>query len=332
MIANIMKELLSERNSLLSSSLNPLPGSVPYNNYRPLNIPGRYDGYVLFDVVLDLFPHIDSEQWLRWFDLGHLQQDNNPVHPSRRVRGGESFQHLFPNTIEPAVNANIRWIWEDEDLVGLVKPAPLPVHPCGRFNRNTLTYFLDDVLGFHDLRLVHRLDANTSGLMVLAKSAQAATNLRKQFESGEVSKHYLARVIGHPDTERLVCDAPIGRNRHDGGSRSVEATGQTAYTEFQVLKKFKDGTCLISAKPKTGRTNQIRIHLWELGFPIVGDPTYRPKKNIQSKQTLDVDEPMMCLHAQTLGFLHPRSSESLRLNSELPAWANETAEALSPSQ
>ena len=153
--------------------------------------------------------------------------------------------HLFPDTVEPDVNANIRLIWEDSSLIGLIKPAPLPSHPSGRFNRNTLTYLLEQVYGSGVIRLVHRLDANTSGVMLLAKNADIATELRMQFESGQVVKTYIARVIGHPSAQKFVGDSPIGRHRFQAGSRGVSEKGVAALTEFRVLKKLDDGTSLI---------------------------------------------------------------------------------------
>ena len=317
-----MRDLILKRNQQFAVASTPLPGSEAYDNERPLNIPGRYDGMTLWEVVLDLFPHIAASQWDEWFSSGHLMQDSLPVRRSRRVRGGESFGHLFPATVEPRVNADIRCIWEDDSLVGLIKPAPLPVHPCGRFNRNTLSYFVDEVFGRDTLRLIHRLDSNTSGLMVLAKSPEAATHLGEQFESGAIEKQYLARVIGVPDRMTFSCDARIGRNRIDGGGRSVQEKGQAAETLFTVLRDFSDGTSLVQATPKTGRTNQIRIHLWEVGFPILGDPTYLPEKQTCARQTLSIEDPPMCLHAHSLRFIHPHSRCETKLEAEVPSWAS----------
>lgn len=316
-----MKNLLSLRSIELTKIADPLPGSIPYDNHRPLNIPGRFDGQMLFDTVIELFPHISRQQWEAWFDSGHILQNGAPVQPGRVVRGGECFQHVFPDTVEPPVSTEIRWVWEDDCVVALAKPSPLPVHPCGRFNRNTLGFFLDQIYGLGALRLVHRLDANTSGLMILAKTTQYATDLRKQFEASIVEKRYLARVMGHPLTESFHCDEPIGRHRFGAGGRTVEESGLPALTNFRVLERYGDGTSLVTAEPKTGRTNQIRIHLWQLGFPIIGDPTYLSEGRTQAKQTLSPDEPVMCLHAASLRFQHPQTLTEMKLCAESPPWA-----------
>lgn len=317
---SIMQDILSNRNSQFARIAKNLPGAVAYDNYRPLNIPGRYDGAVLSEVVLDLFPHVSSNQWEEWFDAGYITKEGCPVSHEYLVRGGEQLMHLFPDTVEPDVNANIRLIWEDSSLIGLIKPAPLPSHPSGRFNRNTLTYLLEQVYGSGVIRLVHRLDANTSGVMLLAKSADVATELRMQFESGQVVKTYIARVIGHPSAQKFVGDSPIGRHRFQAGSRGVSEKGVAALTEFHVLKKLDDGTSLIQAEPKTGRTNQIRIHLWDAGYPILGDPTYLAGHRTDSRQTLDTDDVAMCLHAKSLEFVHPETSEVIRFESDMPQW------------
>ncbi|MEC8474144.1 MAG: RluA family pseudouridine synthase [Planctomycetota bacterium] len=318
----MMQDLLEKRNSQLSSVTMPLPGASPYDNERPLNIPGRYDGGTLFEVVVSLFPHIQPSQWQAWFDAGHIRKKGVPVQSNRTVRGGESFIHVFPKTVEPDVNVDVRWIWEDDSVVGLFKPAPLPVHPCGRFNRNTLMHFINQVMGEGVLKLVHRLDANTSGLMLFAKSAEASDSLRHQFESGGVEKRYIARVIGQPLQDRFVCDAPIGRSRVLAGGREIEELGLTAITEFQVIARMRDGTSMVEAVPKTGRTNQIRIHLWEMGYPIVGDPAYLPDKQRVNRQTLNLSDDPMCLHAESLRFIHPRDKKPIQLKVGLPRWAS----------
>lgn len=321
-----MDHLLAQRNAALRHHADPLPGSRPYDNYRPISIPARLDGRTLFECVRVMYPQIEASQWEAWFAAGHILRDGLAVRRSREVRGGEQFWHWFPQTVEPDVNADIDLIWEDPALIGLCKPAPLPVHPCGRFNRNTLTFLLDAVYGKGGTRLVHRLDANTSGVMVLAKSKQDATCLREQFESNRVHKQYLARILGHPREDRFTGDARISRDRSCAGGRRLDPQGLEAVTEFDVIERYADGTSLVQATPRTGRTNQIRIHLWSLGMPISGDPTYLPNHRYQGRQTLTKDCPRMCLHASSLTFLHPQSRQSIRLEAPQPIWSQQVAD------
>jgi 23S rRNA-/tRNA-specific pseudouridylate synthase len=135
-----------------------------------------------------------------------------------------------------------------------------------------------------------------------------------------VEKLYLARVQGHPTEDSFVCEAPISREAGALGGREVdEAGGDEARTEFRVLSRDADGTALLEARPITGRTNQIRIHLWQLGFPILGDPTYLPGGAVGDTQTLAVGAPPMCLHAARVSFVHPLSKERVTFESK-PAW------------
>ncbi len=315
-----MKQFLEYRNASLRRASQPLPGSRPYDNYRPINIPARLDGRTLGECVRALHPQIDPQQWDEWFRLGHILSDGRPARSSRSVRGGEQFWHWFPDTVEPDVDAGIRVIWEDATLVGLAKPAPLPVHPCGRFNRNTLTWLLDSVYGNGSLRLVHRLDANTTGVMVLARSRTAATNLREQFEQNRVRKRYLVRILGQPAEDSIVCDHRISRDRSSAGARALDPGGLEAITEVHILERFDDGTSLAEAIPQTGRTNQIRIHLWSMQMPVIGDPTYLPGGQIAPTQTLTTACPRMCLHAWSLTLNHPDRGEAMTLTAEAPAW------------
>lgn len=321
----MMDETIRDRNTLLSQlgTTGPLPGSVPYDNDRPINVPARHSGQTLFQCVRALHPHVSSQQWRDWFDQGHILLDAAPVSMDRVVKGGEQYQHRFPETIEPDVNAKITILWEDESLVAVNKPAPLPVHPSGRFNRNTLIRLIRYAYGEQDLRVVHRLDANTTGLLLLARSRGSATALSRQFDANQVSKRYLARCHGRPDGDAFTCREPIRRHPDAAGLRCVDPSGRSAVTQFRVLSEEVNGTCLLEARPLTGRTNQIRVHLWSLGYPIVGDPAYLPDGQLAAQQTLRVDQPPMCLHAASLSLKHPATGEPLELEAPSPEWANE---------
>lgn len=316
----LMKQDLEHRNASLRRVSRPLPGSRPYDNHRPINIPARLDGHSLMECVCAMYPQIEPQQWEQWFQLGQILDHRRPVSSSRRVRGGEQFWHSFPETVEPDVNADVRVIWEDTTLVAVAKPAPLPVHPCGRFNRNTLTYLLNSVFGSDALRLVHRLDANTTGVMVLAKSKHAATNLREQFEGNQVQKRYLARILGQPEEDSILCRDRISRERASAGVRGIDPDGLDAHTEIQVLHRFADGTTLVEAIPRTGRTNQIRIHLWSMQMPVMGDPTYLAGRRLAATQTLTPQCPPMCLHAASLSLHHPDRDEMMTFLADTPSW------------
>ncbi len=200
------------------------------------------------------------------------------------------------------------------------KPAPLPLHPSGRFNRNTLQSILNEVYHPQKLRPVHRLDANTTGVVVFARTREFARQLQTQFAAGGVEKRYVARIQGAPAADEFACDAAIGEATTDLGARAVDEQGQAALTTFRVLRRLGDETTLVEATPVTGRTNQIRVHLWHLGWPIVGEQAYLPAGRLGETQTHEVDDAPLCLHAREIAFEHPLSGERVRFECAAPAW------------
>ena len=156
---------------------------------------------------------------------------------------------------------------------------------------------------------------------MLTQSRQWAARLQPQFQRGEVEKTYLARVQGHPTWDTTSCDAPIGRESQECGGRIVDPEGLTSLTEFKVLQRYEDGTTLIEARPRTGRTNQIRIHLWHLGLPICGDPLYLPGGQLGTEQTVNIQAPPLNLHAWKIAFAHPRDGQQVAFTAPPPDWA-----------
>ncbi|WP_395735825.1 sulfurtransferase [Prosthecobacter sp.] len=316
------RENLEQRHAALRAAVTPLPGSVPYDQTRPLNVPEACDSTSILDCLCHVMPHIPREQWLAVCEEGRIVTDDREIVPAHQiVRAGERYLHLKPAQREPDVNADIRVLCEDEAIIVLNKPAPLPVHVGGRFNRNTLQFILNTV--WHPLkpRSVHRLDANTTGVTVLCKTRHFASFVQPQFERGEVEKIYLARVKGHPSQDEFACEAPVSGEAGKLGGRNVDAEGQEARTEFRVLRRDADGTALLEARPLTGRTNQIRIHLWHLGYAILGDATYLADGSVGETQTLAVGDPPLCLHALRITFTHPLTKERVTFSAEQPEWA-----------
>jgi UPF0176 protein len=316
------RENLAQRHVAIRQAVTPLPGSVPYDQTRPLNVPEACDHATILDCLCHVMPHIPREQWLAVCEEGRIVTDDQVIVQAHQiVRAGERYLHLKPAQREPDVNADIRVMFEDEAIIVLNKPAPLPVHVGGRFNRNTLQFILNTV--WHPLkpRSVHRLDANTTGVTLLCKTRHFASFVQPQFERGDVEKLYLARVKGHPPQDAFTCDAPISGEAGKLGGRNVDAEGQEARTEFRVLRRDADGTALLEARPLTGRTNQIRIHLWHLGFPIVGDAAYLADGEVGETQTLAVGDPPLCLHALRITFTHPLTKERVTFEAEPPEWA-----------
>jgi RluA family pseudouridine synthase len=223
--------------------------------------------------------------------------------------------------VEPEVSPDVRILHEDEAIIVLQKPAPLPVHPSGRFNRNTLQYFLHAAYHPQKPRAAHRLDANTTGLLVCTRTRHFAGLLQTQFARREVDKIYLVKVGGHPAWDQFVSEASISEAVGEVGTRTVDdAEGLAAKTEFRVQHRCGDGTTLLEARLFTGRTNQIRVHLWDLGFPVCGDPVYLADHRLGTSQTLTLNDPPLCLHAWKLSFNHPLSKQRTSFQAELPDW------------
>lgn len=304
-----------ERNEALAAGLRVLPGSIPYTNRRRLNVGGRFDALTLGAFLARRHPHIDPSVWQASLRGGRLELDGRVVESlEQRVRGGNQIVHVIEAQVEPKVSAALRFLHEDEDIVVLSKPAPLPVHPSGRFNKNTVLGLMASV--FDDLRVlpVHRLDADTTGVLVLAKHPTAARQLGAQFEARTVGKRYLARVHGS-SPRRFTGTAPIAREPNSEGKRTTRS-GAAALTHFWTL--YSRSESLVAAWPRSGRTNQIRLHLRDAGHPIVGDRAYGHDADdeFQSGGAL-------CLHADSIRLRQPSSGRWARFDAARPAWVSE---------
>ena len=317
-------EVVAQRQRALRHVISPLPGKGPYDNYRPIKIGLEYDRQAIATVLTAMFDHVPAQQWLDALHVGRIVRTNlEAVTADHPVRAGERYLHCLPDTCEPDVNAAIEFLWEDDALVVVNKPAPLPMHPSGRFNRNTLTFIVGEVFAPERPRLCHRLDSNTTGVAILAKTKHTAHIVQAQFDRGLVRKRYVARVQGHPAADTFACDAPISAEAGVAGSRTIdEVAGLAARTEFTVLARLSDGTALIEARPLTGRTNQIRVHLWELGLPIVGDQAYLPNRQHGETQTGSTADAPLCLHAHQIEFRHPLDEKLHTFTAPLPVWAD----------
>lgn len=307
----------------ISRVTTPLPGSMALENRRPVNVPAAYDGCTLLEALVGIFPQIPAEEWEARCAAGRFVNYGGTVRGKDHiVRGGERVVQVFPPDVEPPVATDIRVLHEDEAILVVHKPAPLPMHASGRFHRNTLQHILNEVYAPKYPRPVHRLDSNTSGLVVFARTRHFCRLLQRQFIEGTVEKLYLVRVIGLPEHDSFFSEAPISAEPDVLGTRLIdEADGLPSRTDFRVLERRADGTTLLEAKLGTGRTNQIRLHLWQLGFPVCGDPAYLPDGRKGDTQTLAPGDPPLQLLAWKLAFGHPRNGSRMTLEASRPAWA-----------
>jgi RluA family pseudouridine synthase len=322
--AEQMAENFARRHEQVKRLTVTLPGRQAYDHFKPINIPERCDGQQLFDALCGIFSHIPAQTWQQRFADGRiLNAKGQPALASQVARSGERYQHKLPAVIEPDVNMQIELLHEDEALIVLNKPAPLPMHAGGRFYRNTLQHVLDTIYYPQKPRPSHRLDGNTTGVVVATRTRHFAGLVQPQFARAEVEKVYLVRVNGHPATDEFACDAPISAGAGKLGSRTVDQdAGLPARTEFRVRERSADGTTLLEAQPLTGRTNQIRIHLAHLGLPVCGDPAYLMGSNLGETQILDIDAPPLCLHAWRIRFRHPLDQQTVTFTAPPPAWVS----------
>jgi RluA family pseudouridine synthase len=308
---------LASRAVAVAAASTPLPGSAPYTCRRPITVRARADGLTVVEFLVTLGDreHVD---WAAELRSGRLLRRGEALGADDVVWGGDRLLHEQPDHTEPDVNAAVQWLYEDADLVVVDKPAPLAVHPSGRFNRNTLLYLLKQIYP-ERLRPAHRLDAATTGVQVVTRTPAAARHLQQQFANSTPDKRYLARVHGVPTTTEFTCDARIS-GEPIRGVRLITDDGLAARTDFSVVGALGDGTTLLEAIPRTGRTNQIRAHLWHLGLPIVGDPVYQPG-DVHAHSAKQTGDETMCLHAHRLGVVHPRTGRRIDFEAPAPPWA-----------
>jgi len=224
------------------------------------------------------------------------------------------------SAVPQAEEIPVRVVFEDEHLLVVSKPAGLVVHPAPGHSSGTLVNALLARAGAAPAGgdaerpgIVHRLDAGTSGLMIVTKDEETHAALPEALAARAVTRVYLALVEGIPDTDTTTIDAPIGRSTRDRKKMAVVAGGRPAVTEITVLEKLPD-TALVEARPITGRTHQIRVHLKAADHPVVGDRVYAPNRKLAA--ALGLERPF--LHAARLSFEHPSTGASIELEDPLP--------------
>lgn len=259
---------------------------------------------------------------------------NGEKQPNKyKVASGDRVQVTIPEPEEIEAkpqNIPLEIVYEDEDIAVVNKPQGMVVHPAlGHPDGtlvNALLYHLDNLSGINGkIRpgIVHRIDKDTSGLLMVAKNDQAHHHLSAQLKEKTSKREYIALVHGRIPHEKATIDAPIGRDPHDRKKYAVVDDGKEAITHFNVLQRFKADYTLIACQLETGRTHQIRVHLKYINFPMAGDPEYGPSKTLAGNGQF--------LHAATLGFIHPRTEEYMEFNCPLPDIFTQTIAELEKS-
>ncbi len=250
---------------------------------------------------------------------GYVLLNGKEAKPSAQVRMNDEINAYIPEVKEIGLipqEISLDIIFQDEHVIVINKPAGLVVHPAKGHQDNTLVnavlFHCHDLTGIQgELRpgIVHRLDKDTSGVMVIAKNDEAHHSLAGQIKDRKVSKEYMAIVKGIPSPPKGMINAPIGRHPVHRKKMAVVEGGKKAITRYTVEKEFA-GFSLLKVKPLTGRTHQIRVHMTHIGFPIVGDPVYGRQKNAFGLTR-------QALHASKFGFTHPATKEWVEFTAPL---------------
>jgi 23S rRNA pseudouridine1911/1915/1917 synthase len=298
-------------------------------------------GCRLDQAAAQLFPDFSRERLKQWIQEGTLTLNGAQAKPKDKVLGGEAIAvavEVQAETNAEPENIALDIVHEDDDLLIINKPVGLVVHP-GAGNStgtlvNALLFHRPEQVQLPRAGIVHRLDKDTSGLMVVAKTLPAHADLVDQLADKRVYREYEAVVYGNMTAGGTV-DAPIDRHRHDRVRMAVVATGRAAVSHYRVLKRFTHHTH-VRVLLETGRTHQIRVHMSHIGHPLVGDPVYArlrfPKgASEQLTDTLKLFQ-RQALHARRLGLVHPSSGEQCLWEAELPADMQALLQALQTDQ
>lgn len=278
------------------------------------NVEERLDKY-----LIPYLPEYTRTQIQIMINNREILVNNDEVKPSYKLRSGDEvlIRYVDPQILE-VVSEEIPLdiYYEDSDVIVVNKPSGMVVHPAFGNYRGTLVNALmhhckdlSSINGVIRAGIVHRLDKDTSGLLVACKNDMAHKELSKQFKERAVVRRYIAIVNGVIEHNLGRIDAPIGRSPVDRKLMAVTEDGKHAVTNFKVIERLKNHTVL-ELHLETGRTHQIRVHMQYIGYPVAGDPLYGTKK--------DVSKYGQYLHAFKLGFVHPRTKEYLEFSSPLP--------------
>ncbi|MFU2205362.1 RluA family pseudouridine synthase [Streptococcus pluranimalium] len=258
---------------------------------------------------------------------GTILVNGKPAKAKYAVKVGDVINYDLPEeeVLEySAEDIPLDIIYQDEDVAVVNKPQGMVVHPSAGHSSGTLVnalmYHIKDLSSINGVirpGIVHRIDKDTSGLLMIAKNDQAHQALAEELKAKKSLRQYVALVHGNLPNDRGVIEAPIGRSDKDRKKQAVTEKGKQALTRFHVLERFGNYT-LVELQLETGRTHQIRVHMAYIGHPIAGDTTYGPRKTLAGNGQF--------LHARTLGFTHPKSGELMTFEADLPEIFQETLE------
>ena len=282
------------------------------------NYSGRVDAY-----IPKACPDLTRSRAAQLIADGAVLIDGKPVKASFKVQGGEKIDIDFPPPVDTDAKPEdipLDIVYEDDDLIIINKPQGMVVHPAPGHYSGTLVNALlfhcagklSDINGVIRPGIVHRIDMDTSGLMVAVKNNETHLAMAEMIAQHEVVREYRACVYGIVDSDKGTIHAPIGRALNDRRKMTVCEGGKDSITHFEVLERFRKGTDLL-CRLETGRTHQIRAHMTYIGHPCIGDPLYAPKRE---KYNLSGQ----ALHSTSIRFIHPRTEELMSFQADVPGY------------
>ncbi|MFJ6967076.1 RluA family pseudouridine synthase [Ligilactobacillus ruminis] len=279
-------------------------------------------------VCSEIFSDYSRSQIKQLLDGGNITVNGKTEKAKYKVKSGDVIRLEEPETrtleLRPE-NIPLDIVYEDDDVIVINKPQGMVVHPAPGHDEHTLVNALlyhcplSTINGTFRPGIVHRIDKDTSGLLMVAKNDKAHRSLAKQLKDKTNIREYVALVHGRIAEDEGTINAPIGRSLKDRKKQAVVKDGRNAVTHFEVLKRYRDYT-FVKCILETGRTHQIRVHMKYIGHPLVGDPLYGPKKTIKGNGQF--------LHAGKLGFVHPTTGKLLIFEAPLPKIFQECLEKL----
>jgi 23S rRNA pseudouridine1911/1915/1917 synthase len=306
------------------------PGTAPDAVVLRFVVPNELAGLRLDRFVQVRMPRLTRTRAQKIVKASAFRHDGVRRRPSDIVRGGEVVILVRERFVEPVTPQHFGVLYEDDALLIVDKPAGLPMHPTATYHKNTLSYLLRQHYasdGSFAPRIAHRLDRETSGAVVCAKTIEAERTLKLGFEAHRVAKSYIAIVRGELSDDTGVISLPMAPVREGlHVLMEIRADGLTAWTRYEVRERA-NGHSLVALFPRSGRQHQLRVHLAAIGYPIVGDKLYGPEREapfleyIETGMTEELQARLghdrQALHAHTLGFAHPVTGENFAIDAPL---------------
>jgi 23S rRNA pseudouridine1911/1915/1917 synthase len=307
-------------------------------NFMIKIVPFEMAGFRLDQALAELFPEYSRSRLQTWIKSGRVLVDEEQLRPKVLMKGGEvivlNAEAEVITTLE-AEELPLEIVFEDSEMLIINKPAGLVVHPAaGNWSgtlQNGLLFYAPVLSTIPRSGIVHRIDKDTSGLLMIAKTLTAHAHLVNQLQSRTVQREYLAITQGRMTSGGTV-DEPMGRHPVNRKRQAIVASGKVAITHFRVLERYQQHT-LIGVKLETGRTHQIRVHMAHIHYPLLGDPVYggrfRLPKNCGAELAVELQSfKRQALHAAKLGVIHPGTGEYCEWIAELPEDMDKLTKAL----